>query len=809
MQIHYNRMKKNIANILSMFLLVTVMSSCVQNTVDKSGSTQVSDLTIPADFNWSTVRQVSLTVNVDDQYDGKYYYTVEIYDQNPVLYSSAKLLAKGVAKNGQTFSSVVAVPQGLTSLGIRQISPDGVSTVRAVDIADAVSCNFKQTSAVSSVPSSSSSSSYKKVASVAAYSSIPVSDADFPTTVPSGASVYSSGQYVSGGNYLLNDGFSGSVSVGSNVNFYVSGNISVSSFYMGSGSKLYLLPGAKANISFSGNSLGQSNTVVSVNNGATLKTGSLEISSGTKVLNRGTFQTSDYLRISSTGQLYNSGILSVSSTLSGENASSYIDNEGGTITAQDFLLNGSSNLSNAGTVTIANSTLVSSGNAVWINADGTYTTQNMEIDAYNKNTVNDCKLVVNNLLNLNSGNLTVGSGGSVVCSNLTMNNATVNLGGKAIFDVQTLATYTYNPKSAGYGFYGTGTDYSLLKIKKAVAANNNQTYIINYGGNLQIECEDHPAVQVDAWNTRYTYDASVEWFAAGKSTVSIPVSSCSEGNVISSGGTPTNPTFPLEVKPGISYTYAMEDLWPEYGDYDMNDLVMTLTPSYFIDAANHVTSLVLPATLRAVGGIKSIGAAFQLDEVSSGNVASVTYSSAMTAIDGSVFEQASSGVETGQTNAVVPLFDDAHKFLGVNHVITNTIVGGQSAAPQTVTATIQFNSSAAVSEDAININNLNFFIVTDGQKTARTEIHLRGYNPSDKANKTLFGTGVDNSVTGAKYSSIDNLVWGMMIPAAFNYPIENVSILKAYPNFKSWAESGGVNNQDWYDSPVSGNVYVK
>ncbi|MCE5175164.1 MAG: LruC domain-containing protein [Bacteroidales bacterium] len=798
-------MKKNIVNVLSVSLLVAVMSSCVQNTLDKDGSTQVSDLTIPTDFNWSTVRQINLTVNVDDQYDGKYYYTVEVFDQNPVLYSSAKLLAKGVAKNGQTFSSVVTVPQGLTSLGIRQISPDGVNTVRAVDVADAVSCNFKKASAVSSVLSSS----FRKVASVAAYRSITVSDADFPTIIPSNASAYTSGQWVGNGNYILKDGFSGSVNVGSNVIFYVSGKISVSSFYMGSGSKLYLLPGAEANIKFSSSSISQSNTVVSVNNGATLKTESLEISSSAKVLNRGTFQTSGYLRISTTGQLYNSGILSVGSTLSGENVSSYIDNEGGTITAKDFSLNGNSNLSNAGTVTIANKTTIGSSTGVWINADGTYTTKDMEIVGYNKNAYNACKLVVNNLLNLNSGNMSVGPGGSVVCSNLTMKNATINLDSKAIFDVEALATYIYNPKSTGYGFYGTGTDYSLLKIKKAVAEKKNATNIINYGGNLQIECENHPATNVDAYNIRYTYDASVEWFQAGKSTVSIPVSSCSEGNNVSSGGTPTDPTFPLEVKPGISYTYAMEDLWPEYGDYDMNDLVITVTPVYFIDAANHVTSLVLPATLRAVGGIKPIGSAFQLDKISAGDVASVTYSSDRTAIDGSIFEQASSGVETGQTYAVVPLFDNAHKFLGVSRTMTNTIAGGQSADPQTVIATIQLNPSATVSVDAINMENLNFFIVTDGQKTDRTEIHLRGYNPSDKANKTLFGTGVDNSKAGAKYSSIDNLVWGMMIPATFNYPIENTSILSAYPNFKSWAESGGVENQNWYDLPVNGNIYVK
>ncbi len=112
-----------------------------------------------------------------------------------------------------------------------------------------------------------------------------------------------------------------------------------------------------------------------------------------------------------------------------------------------------------------------------------------------------------------------------------------------------------------------------------------------------------------------------------------------------------------------------------------------------------------------------------------------------------------------------------------------------------------------VTPSDIAINKLNFFIVTDKQKTNRTEVHLAGYNATDKVNKSLFGTGVDNSNGNTKYLSKNNLVWGMMIPTIFNFPLENTDITKAYPYFYEWAASGGTTNTDWYNNANSQYIF--
>jgi len=44
---------------------------------------------ISADFMWNSTRSVDVRVAVDDQFSGKYFYRVEIFDNDPTLSSGA------------------------------------------------------------------------------------------------------------------------------------------------------------------------------------------------------------------------------------------------------------------------------------------------------------------------------------------------------------------------------------------------------------------------------------------------------------------------------------------------------------------------------------------------------------------------------------------------------------------------------------------------------------------------------------------------------------------------------------------------
>ncbi|MDD4712263.1 MAG: DUF4842 domain-containing protein, partial [Bacteroidales bacterium] len=90
----------------------------------------------------------------------------------------------------------------------------------------------------------------------------------------------------------------------------------------------------------------------------------------------------------------------------------------------------------------------------------------------------------------------------------------------------------------------------------------------------------------------------------------------------------------------------------------------------------------------------------------------------------------------------------------------------------------------------------------------RKEIHLSGFEPTDKIDSSLFGTGDDASFGTAKYRTANNLIWGLLIPTSFNYAVELKDITAVYPQFAGWCSSGGVNNVYWYEFPTDKNDYI-
>lgn len=798
---------------LAIFSSTLLFSGCQKDLYDPEYAASKNGLIagVPSDFNWSTISSVNLTVNVDDQYNGEFYYIVEVFDQNPVTDGNAKLLGKGVAKKGQVFSSVISVPQTTKSIAIRQTSPTGIAITRIVDVASSITLDF----GTATTKALATKSSYFPVAT----RSITVSDSDFPTSAPVNTANFNKNNFSANSSYILPDGFNENVNLGDKqgISLYAIGKVHLTSLYLTKNSKLFLLPGAE--VISDDRSFGQSGVVVSINSNASLtftNSNNIQFGSSTKVLNKGSI-SANVLEMANDAQVYNEGSLKVNGDFTESNDNCFFENTG-TFIAKNFYLKGGGDFTNTGNVTINSSTSISYGATIWRNENGTFTTNDMEVSASNINSFNACKLIVKNNLDIHDSKLIVDAGAYVSCNTLYMNNARVELGANAILKVEDTATYGYNPDSRNYGIYGPSTGKALLKITKAVPEKSNAENIINYQGNLQIECQDHISKYLNNSRPRYTEASTIEWVPLNGTSMTIEKSGCSEGNNAATGHEATNPTFPIVVSPSTYYTYAMEDLWPSYGDYDFNDVVVTVNyNSQIISNDNKVHKLTINAELRALGANKSLAAALQFDQIPTEKVKSVSYSIILadgsvvkkeTPLDGSVFEINSNGAEANQTKAVIPLFDNAHNFLETSGE-TNTVVGGKKVEPKTVSIEIQFTTgnNKEVAQSDIDVKNLNFFIVTDKQKTNRTEVHLAGYNPTDKANSGLFGTSNDNSNNATKYLSKDNLVWGMMIPTTFNYPIEGTSILNTYPDFKAWAISGGTDKTSWYDSPNSNFIY--
>ncbi|MGE4569684.1 MAG: LruC domain-containing protein, partial [Bacteroidales bacterium] len=93
-------------------------------------------------------------------------------------------------------------------------------------------------------------------------------------------------------------------------------------------------------------------------------------------------------------------------------------------------------------------------------------------------------------------------------------------------------------------------------------------------------------------------------------------------------------------------TLLFEDLWPQKGDYDFNDLVLGYRINTVTNASDKVVNQVYTFKVRAIGAGLHNGFGFQIGSVAPSAVVSVSGTEA-----GSGFSLLSSGLEAGQSKA--------------------------------------------------------------------------------------------------------------------------------------------------------------
>jgi LruC domain-containing protein len=238
-------------------------------------------------------------------------------------------------------------------------------------------------------------------------------------------------------------------------------------------------------------------------------------------------------------------------------------------------------------------------------------------------------------------------------------------------------------------------------------------------------------------------------------------------------------------------TLAFEDMWPSRGDYDFNDLVVSYQIGHIANGSNQVVALEATVVIEAVGAGYPSGFAFALPLTPSA-VASVT---GQDLADGYINIE-SNGVESGQSEAVIVVFDNARRRLPPAGEFTNTVLGEPTVVPDTVRITVDF--TGPVSAQALGVPPYNPFLIVNRERGR--EVHLPGYAPTDLADTGLFGTMDDATVPSLDryYQTSNNLPWALAAPAPLSYPVERVQIVRGHLRFGNWAESGGASYRDWY-----------
>jgi len=237
---------------------------------------------------------------------------------------------------------------------------------------------------------------------------------------------------------------------------------------------------------------------------------------------------------------------------------------------------------------------------------------------------------------------------------------------------------------------------------------------------------------------------------------------------------------------------TFEDLWPEKGDYDFNDLVMSYQINQVTNGDNLVVDIISNYTVEAIGAGFKNGFGFQLNVPPSAvaNVSGYNHTE-------NIVTLSPNKTEAGQNKATIIPFDNTYNlFDDVSQGYVNTREDMEYHEPEAITVTV--NLTTPQSTASIGLPPYNPFLIIN--KTRGREVHLPGYAPTNLVDASYFGTYDDdtNPATGKYYKSLTNLPWVMHLPEPFAYPREKVNIVNTHNVFGTWVQSGGYSYMDWY-----------
>lgn len=783
----------------SMILSTACITACVDDNkdlYDPSYQTPnpMEDISAPAGFDWSSTNSIKFSVEVDDEFDGQYYYTVEILDKNPLEATAEdpyNTLAKGVAKKGEAYQTEVVSSKDIKYLYVRQTDPRGRDQIKQVEISESTShvqCSFTGTSAIKT---------RALVATRGNNGGIDIPKRAEQSYDTNGAiPITSSSQVLEGGKaYIVTGKFQGkfkdtSLSNSNRATVYIQGNWEPAQAITQNYLDIIVLKGG----TIEGTDLKLQNASnLTIQSGAKIKIAKLEGNTQSTICNFGEIKVGNLL-LNSFDLLYNGNKVDIEHNIDASKGGS-IHNFGELDVEKEIKLNTSSIVYNAAGSELEAEKYTAAGSK-------NVNFGEMEFDTYDSGEAggslyNNCMLFVEHMK----------AGGIIYLDHGVIAEEKEDDKNKDYFEEADDIYFYDNAKltlangsmikakeitiNSGFSAIGEGDEASLLKVTDKLQIDN---WSNKFSGKLYISGKI-------SCSHKDMYHAGSEVIFS--SEPDIIITGCNgKTELPDPAPEPSDPNFPIIVDDNHNYTYLFEDQWPLYGDYDMNDIVLEIKHrKTSIDKWNKITELDLTIELTAVGAQKAIAAAIMFDEIPASAITQpVTYANNYRPIS---FDLTDKNIEKGQDYAVVPLFDNAHALMErPAGSFVNTVSGSDNNQKDSkiINFTLRFDQASAPSSDALNINKLNLFIITD-RGSKRKEIHVAGYQPTKLANTELFGGNNDaSSVNGKKYYiSKDNLAWGIIVPTQFKWPLEYTKIQNAYKQFAGWVTSGGVNNTKWWN----------
>ncbi len=268
-------------------------------------------------------------------------------------------------------------------------------------------------------------------------------------------------------------------------------------------------------------------------------------------------------------------------------------------------------------------------------------------------------------------------------------------------------------------------------------------------------------------------------------------------------------------------TFAYEDLYPELGDFDMNDVLMNVKYTEYVKD-EEVIRLKIEGKLAALGASYHNGFAIRLPGISASMVKG---DSVMLIIDNVV--QNIDVLEANQSDAVLIISSDLWQMVQAgegecqyfrteadcgtsSRPAWSLIVPFSSAIPLVMMPAMPYDPFIFAAPGSYHGDATQSLLgIHPGRKH---EIHLKNRAHTDTFDTQLFGSFDDDSVIGSEhcFQNSNGLPWALEIPTDWKHPKERVTILEAYPQFAGFAQdSSGATNPNWYlsSNAISDNLY--
>ncbi|ADV44026.1 outer membrane protein, function unknown [Bacteroides helcogenes P 36-108] len=817
------------------------------------------DFTAPDGFNWSMINSVNLDIEVKDEFKGQYNYLVEVFTANPLSDATATPIAAGVAKGNGNYTANINIPKATTRLYIRQTDPKQRKEIYEYEVPEnggKLNCKLYYASADTRATSNpTSASEAAKAAGITEIEDKAYKEAEVIPTIPTQSDGYfdqwNEGTLVNGAKFIIGKEYTKAspytIQLKTNsgkATVFVQGTWKLNGWAgLYSNLDIYVMKGGE--IIAENLTIGTGNTLTIQNEG---KLSCTTLSLGCPTKNFGTITVSQNLtmNLGSNPELFNEGEIKAGNEISinGSNVINHSTLNANGLTLTSVQLLNKMNINCSAKIYLNNGKIFNYGNIKLNENNGMLTTndskatvivnhQEAAIRGYHLKggaaIYNDGIIEVSQCTN-SSTDVLYNSCTFIVKDNFKFRNVILNKGSitagqdkdgnwqpvpkiesqsDAIFkltDGSIIVADEFNILSGKVEFEATNiTNANKSMIKAKTIKYNWHTYLkgnlimegtpdFSQAGNND-EClhPDNGVIQTGYNESKYTIETCSGIINGGNE-----------------GGTPTEPELP-EINESSVYTFAFEDNWPTYGDFDMNDLVLTMSSKKIkVDKNNNVTRLKMRIELRAIGASKKLGAGIRFLQLPA-NLQTEKFT-----VNGD-----DSSFEEGQKEATYILFSDAHLALWGNEgykengPFINTLPDKANLKYDTrgFDVIMEIPASAGVKADAFTISNIDVFAITTPAtvKSQRTEVHVIGFAPTQLANTRYFDQGNDKSLTKKQYyTSEHNLAWGVVIPSEFAWPLEYQKISSVYPYFNKWVTSGGQQNGNengkWYELN-NGNVF--